>query len=137
MQGLVNRCNFPTDAEKERHTQLQMVCALSNTDLIRKLLVLKIKATVANILAVYCSYVAITDNMSSMGLATKAINAVQKTNKMSFFICSNCTKHHAPGRDNCPAKDSIYHAFQKTGHWKQKSKKTAPGTKKPNFQSQS
>ena len=53
-----------------------MVCALSNTDLIRKLLVLKIKATVANMLAVYCSYVAITDNMSSMGLATKAVNAV-------------------------------------------------------------
>ena len=105
IQGLVNRCNFPTDAEKERHIQL---------------LVLKIKATVANMLAVYCSYVAITDNMSSMGLATKAVNAVQKTNKMSFFICSNCTKHHAPGRDNCPAKDSICHAFQKTGHWKQK-----------------
>ena len=45
--GLADRCNFPTDAEKERHIQFKMVCALSDTDLIRKLLAMKIEETTA------------------------------------------------------------------------------------------
>ena len=42
IRGLADRCNFPTDAEKERHIQFWMVRALSDTDLIRKLLAMKI-----------------------------------------------------------------------------------------------
>ena len=30
IRGLADRCNFPTDAEKERHIQFRMVRALSN-----------------------------------------------------------------------------------------------------------
>ena len=58
-----------------------MVCALSNTDLIRKLLNMKIEATTAEMLAVCHMHIAITDNMSSMGLSTKVVNAVQKIMK--------------------------------------------------------
>ena len=36
IRGLADRCNFPTDAEKERHIQSRMIRALSDTDLIRK-----------------------------------------------------------------------------------------------------
>ena len=72
IRGLADRCNFPTDAEKERHIQFRMVHALSDTDLIRKLLAMKIEATTAEMLAVCQTHIAIADNMSSMGLATRA-----------------------------------------------------------------
>ena len=52
IRGLANRCNLPTDAENERYIQFQMVHALSDTDLIRKLLAMKIEATTAKMLAV-------------------------------------------------------------------------------------
>ena len=113
IRGLADRCNFPTDAEKERHIQFQMVRALSNTDLIRKLLAMKIEATTAEMLAVYRTHIAITDNMSSMGLSTKAVSAVQKMMKKASSQgspCGNCTKHHTPGREHCPAKDSTCHS---------------------------
>ena len=102
IRGLANRCNFPTDVEKERHIQFQMVCALSDTDLIRKLLAMKIEATTAEMLAVCRTHIAIADNMNSMGLSTKTISAVQKMMKKSSSHgnpCGNCTKHHTPGRE--------------------------------------
>ena len=139
---LANRCNFPTDVEKERHIQFRMVHALSNTDLIRKLLAMKIKATTVEMLAVCCTHITIADNMSSMGLSTKAVSAVQKmTKKASSHVnpCGNCMKHHTPGREYCPAKDSTYHYCQKIGHWKQKcrkSNKAKDAHKKPKSQSQ-
>ena len=79
-----------------------MVHALSDTDLIRKLLAMKIKATTA-----------IADNMSLMGLATKAISVVQKMMKKSS-TCSNCTKCHTPSREHCLVKDLTCHTCQKT-----------------------
>ena len=93
--------------EKERHIQFWMVRALSDTDLIRQLLAMKIEATKAKMLAVCHTHITVTDNMSSMGLSTKAISAVQKmTRKPSTHgsSCGNCTKYHTPGREHCPAK---------------------------------
>ena len=103
-----------------------MVRALSNTDLIQKLLAMKIEATTAKMLAVCCTHIAIADNMSSMGLATKAIGTVQKMKKPQSHSspCGNCTKCHTPGREHCPAKDSTCHACQNVGHWKQKCRKS-------------
>ena len=63
IQGLTDRCNFPTDAEKERHIQFQMIHALSDTELIRKLLAMKIEATTAEMLAVCHMHIAITCNI--------------------------------------------------------------------------
>ena len=142
IRGLADRCNFPTGAEKERDIQFQMVHALSNTDLIRKLLAMKIKATTAEMLAVCRTHIAIADNMSSMGLSTKAVSAVQKMTKKPpthGSPCGNCTKRHTPGRDHCPAKDSTCHSCQKIGHWKwkcRKSNKAKDAHKKPKSQPQ-
>ena len=125
--GLADRCNFPTDVEKERHIQFWMVCALSHTHVIKKLLAMKIEATTAEMLAVCHTHITITDNMSSMGLSTKAVSAVQKMTKKASSHgnpCGKCTKHHTPGREHCPAKDSICHSCQKIGDWKQKCRKS-------------
>ena len=142
IQGLADRCSFPTDVEKERHIQFWMVHDLSYTDLIRKLLAMKIKATTAEMLAVCCTHIAIADNMSSMGLSTKAVSALQKITKKASShsnLCGNCTKHHTLGREHCPAKDSTCHSCQKISHWKQKcrkSNKAKDAHKKPKSQSQ-
>ena len=66
--------------EKERHIQFWMVRALSDTDLIRKLLEMKIEATTAEMLAVCCTHITIADNMSSMGLSTKAVSGAVEVN---------------------------------------------------------
>ena len=119
-----------------------MVCALSDTDLIRKLLAMKIELTTAEMLAVCCMHMAIADNMSSMGLSTKAISAVQKTMKKSSTHSTpygNCTKCHTPGREHYPAKDSTCHSCQEIGHWKhkcRKSNKAKDTHKKPKSQPQ-
>ena len=138
----MDRCNFPTDAEKDRHIQFWMVHILSGTDLIRKLLAMKIEATTAEMLAVYHTHIAITDNMNSIGLSTKAISAVQKMMKKSSIHstpCGNCTKCHTTGREHCMAKDSTCHSYKKIGHWKQKcrkSNKAKDAHKKPRTQPQ-
>ena len=58
-----------------------MVHALSDTYLIWKWLAMKIKATTAEMLAVCQTNIAIGDNMSLMGLATKAIVTLHKMKK--------------------------------------------------------
>ena len=97
---------------------------------------MKMEATTAEMLATCRTHIAIADNMSSMGLATKTVNAIQKVPKKSQ--CGNCTKPHAPGRQHCPAKDSTCHCCHKVGHWRikcRKSKRTGTGSKKtPNPQ---
>ena len=77
-----------------------------------------------------------------MSLSTKAVNAVHKVTKKSPMhgnSCGNCIKCYTPVRDHWPAKDSTYHAYQKTGYWKQKcreSNKAKDAQKKPKPQSQ-
>ena len=121
------------DTEKEKHIQFQMVHALSDTELIRKLYARKIEVTTAEIMAVCCTHITIADNMSSMLLSTKAVSTVQKTMmKLSSHgrPCGNCTKCHTPGREHCPAKDSTCHSCQKIGCWKSKCRKTKDANNK-------
>ena len=99
---------------------------------------MKMKATTAEMLATCRTHIAIADNMSSMGLATKTVNAIQKVPKKSE--CGNCTKSHAPGQQHCPAKDSTCNYCHRVGHWRikcRKSKRTAPGSKKTHNPQQS
>ena len=116
-----------------------MVHALSDTDLIRKLLATKIKET-AEMLALCCTH--ISDNMFSMGLSTKAVSAVQKMMKKSSTHgnpCGICRKCHAPEREYCPVKDFTCHSCQKISHLEQKCRKSniaKDAHKKPKSQTQ-
>ena len=87
---------------------------------------MKIESTSAEMLAVCRTDIATADNMSLMGLGTKAIGTVQKMNKPQSCgsTCSNCTQWHTLGREHCPAKDSICHRCQNVGDWKQKCRKS-------------
>ena len=94
---------------------------------------MKIEATTSEMLATCRTHIAISDNMSSMGLATSTVNTVQKVHKKSQ--CGNCTKPHSLGRQHCPAQNSTCSFCHKLGHWRakcRKAKKSNPGTKKPN-----
>ena len=85
-------------------------------------------------LATCCTHIAISDNMSLMGLTTSMVNAVQKFQKKSGGNCGNCTKSHSPGRQHCPAQNSTCSFCHKQGHWIakcRKAKKSKPGTKRP------
>ena len=50
LRALADHCNFPTDEEKECNVQYHLVQALSNKDLVKKLLALDLKATNAKML---------------------------------------------------------------------------------------
>ena len=102
-------------------------------NLVKKLLTMKIEATTAEMLAACRTHIAISDNMSSMGLTTSTVNAVQKFPKKSGGNCGNCTKPHGPGRQNCPARNSTCSFCHKQGHWVakcRKAKKSKPGMKR-------
>ena len=55
----------------------------------RKLIAMKIEVTIAEMLAVYHTQIAIADNMLSMGLSTKAVSIIQKVLKKTS-TCDNC-----------------------------------------------
>ena len=76
--ALADRCNFPTDVEKEQNVQFHLVCALTDSELVRKLLALDLKATTAKMLETFRTHIAIADNLHAMGLISKIVNAVNK-----------------------------------------------------------
>ena len=47
LRALADRCNFPTEDEKERNVQYRFVRALSDKELVKKLLALDLMATTA------------------------------------------------------------------------------------------
>ena len=125
---------FPSDEEKERNMQYHFVHALSNSDLVCKLLALKLTATTSEMLDLCCTHIAISDNMNTIGLTgSKTVNAIccqkqqcqwqqpqqQKSHTASTVqhTCSNYMKSHAPGRSSCPAKDSMCSGCGHAGHW--------------------
>jgi len=61
----------------------------------------------------------------------KSVNAIKSSGKKQQKggsqkkVCSNCTRQHAPGCDNCPAKDSQCHHCKKIGHWAPKCRSKA------------
>ena len=63
--ALADCCNFPTYEEKEHNVQYRLVLALSDKDLIKKLLALDLKATTAKMLEVCRMHMTISDNLGS------------------------------------------------------------------------
>ena len=79
LHGLVDHGGFPSDEEKERNIQYCFVHALFDSDLICKLLALKLTATTSEMLELCCTHITISDNMSAMGLTgSKTVNAIHQ-----------------------------------------------------------
>ena len=134
LHGLNDHCGFPSNEEKERNIQYCFVCALSDSDLVHKLLALKLTATMSEMLELCHTHIAISDNMSTTGLTgSKTVDAIcqqkqqhhhqhhhqQKSHTTSTaqHTCNNCTKSHVPSRSSCPAKDSVCSRCGCIGHW--------------------
>ena len=115
LRALADRCNFLTEDEKEWNVQYRFIRALSNKEIVKKLLALDLMATTSKMLEVCCTHNAISDNCEAMGLKEqKTVNAIQRQNKPrqgrkppadSAHSCGCCTKSHPPGRSSCPARD--------------------------------
>ena len=145
LRALADRCNFPSEEEKERNVQYRLVRALNDKELIKKLLALDLKATTPKMLEVCRTHIAISDNLEAMGLKEqKTVNAIRKHNKPhqgkkppadSVHSCGHCTKSHPPGRSSCPARDDICRRCGKKGHWKPKCRSghKGPKDKGPNY----
>ena len=81
LHALTDHYNFSTDEEKEHKIQYHLVQALSDKDLVKKLLALDLKATTAKMLEVCQTHIAISDNLDAMGLAgSKPIHAIHQGN---------------------------------------------------------
>ena len=79
--ALADHCNFPTDEEKECNVQYHLVQALSDKDLVKKLLVLDLKATTAKMLEVCWTHITISDNLDAICLAgLKPVHAIHQGN---------------------------------------------------------
>ena len=84
LHGLADCCGFPSDEEKERNIQYHFVHALSDSDLICKLLTLKLTATTSEMLEFCHTHITISDNMNAMGLTgSKTINAICQQKQQS------------------------------------------------------
>ena len=81
LHALADHCNFPTDEEKECNVQYFLIQALSDKDLVKKLLALDLKATTSKMLEVCWTHITISDNLDAMGLAgSKPIHAIHQGN---------------------------------------------------------
>ena len=134
IRNLADRCNFPSEAEKERHVQFRLVRALNDADLVRKLLMLKLDAPTSEMLSICQTHSALDTGLTEMGLREKKVNAVQKTagrrrQQPPKGQCGNCTKKHPSGRDNCPVRDATCHGCGNKGHWKTKCRKSQKADK--------
>ena len=78
LRALGNRCNFPTDEQKEWNIQFHLVCAITDSELLKKLLTLDLKATTAKMLKTCRTHIARVDNLYTMGLWSKTVNALNK-----------------------------------------------------------
>ena len=78
LRALADRCNFPTDEEKKQNAQFNLVCALTDSEVAKKLLTLDLKATTAQMLETCRTHIAIADNINAMGLRSKTVNDVNK-----------------------------------------------------------
>ena len=101
---------LPMDDKKERNMQYQLVHALDDRKLVKKLLALPIKETTAKMLEVCSTHNAINSEMEALGLgSSKTIHAIhkgpqqkgqckghkpQQQQQRQQHSCRNCTKQH-------------------------------------------
>ena len=101
LRALANRCNFPTDEEKEQNVQFHLVCAFTDSELVKKLLALDIKATTAKMPKTCRTHIAISDNLNAMSLRSKlSMLSTNGANDLSFTH-NNSQKNVKPPEPTC------------------------------------
>ena len=101
LRALANRCNFPTD--EEWNVQFCLVHALTDSELVKKLLALDLKATTAKMLETCRTHIAIADNLNGVGLRSKTVNAVKNRANNLSPAHNNSNKNHLTPRTNMHA----------------------------------
>ena len=72
-----DRCNFPSEEEKECNVQYHFAHVLNDKELVKKLLSLKLTASTAKMLEVHRTHIPISYNLDVLGLADpKAIHVI-------------------------------------------------------------
>ena len=72
----------------------------SDSELVKQLLTLDLKATTAKILETCRTHIAIADNLSAMGLRSKTVNAATNELTTSVFPTTTSTKKHWTPKTN-------------------------------------
>ena len=72
---LADRCNFPSEEEKECNVQYRFVTALDDKELVKKLLSLDLKTTTAKMLEVCHTHITISDNLDAQEETSRGIKA--------------------------------------------------------------
>ena len=79
LRALADRCNFPSNDEKEQKMQYCLVRALDDRELVKKLLTMPITATTAKMLETCRTHIAINGEMDAMGLgSSKDVHTIRK-----------------------------------------------------------
>ena len=92
---------MPTDATsqqiRKRNKISNSVHALTDSELVKKLLTLDLKATKAKMLETCRTHIAIADSLNTMGLRSKTVNTVKnRANNLSLTHNNSNKKHQTP-----------------------------------------
>ena len=80
LRALANRCNFQQMRKRKEMSTFHLVHALTDSELVKTLLALDLKATTAKMLETCRTHIDIVDKINDMDLRSKTVNVVNEWN---------------------------------------------------------
>ena len=115
-----------SDAAIEFEVQCRLIRVIPDADieLCKQLLKVSCDKRVSHLLEICRTYYAVESGVAAMcvGHVVHAVCHACQTHGLltSYTPCPNCTHHHPPGRNNCPAHYSACKGCGKKDHWQVK-----------------